>query len=245
MSNNKLEIINLNVSILGKKILKGLNLTVKKGEIHFLMGENGSGKSTFVNSLLGHPDYIVAKDSRILLNGQNIISLKTYERVKAGLFMTFQSPVSIAGISVTELLRASLLNFKKNNILEIQENIEKNADELKIAGSLLTRSINEGYSGGEKKKIEILQLITLKPKFAIIDEMDTGLDIDALKRVTTVLKKYIKSERPGVILITHHPKLLNFIKPDFVHIIRNGRIVKSGDRSLAERLEDRGYAEYK
>ena len=248
-----LEIKNLHVSTdnsprgeAGKEILKGLNLNVNQGEIHAIMGPNGSGKSSLSLVLMGHPRYQITAGS-IKIDGQDLASLTPDKRAKLGLFLAMQYPVAVPGVSVFNLLRSANKNLdaQKVSALEFQKIVKKEMKNLKIDEKFLTRSINDGFSGGEKKKAEILQLSILKPKYAILDEADSGLDVDALKIIALAIKQQVsgvmRHEAPGILLITHYQRILKYVKPDFVHILVDGKIVKSGDSRLAEEIEEAGY----
>ena len=242
-----LTIKNLHVSIEGKEILKGLNLEIKQGEIHAIMGPNGTGKSTLAYALMGHPAYEVT-EGEILFDGQNIISMATDERSRLGLFLAFQYPVSISGVTVANFLRTAL-NARRRaynpeakgiSILEFRKMLKEKMDLLKMDYAFAGRYLNDGFSGGEKKRAEILQMATLKPKIAVLDETDSGLDIDALRIVSDGVNTLADGDL-GVIVITHYQRLLDYIKPQFVHIMFDGRIVESSGPDLALRLEAHGY----
>jgi Fe-S cluster assembly ATP-binding protein len=243
MSAPMFEIENLHVSIEDKEILKGVNLTVNKGEIHALMGPNGSGKSTLANTLMGHPKYQVLS-GQVLYQGQNLLELPVDERARRGLFLAFQYPVAIPGVSMGNFLRAAVNASKEKPVpaLEFRRNLVKKMELLKMEQSFATRYLNDGFSGGEKKRAEVLQMALLQPKLAIMDETDSGLDIDALRIVAEGVNA-IHQENPemGVLIITHYQRLLNYIQPDFVHVLVKGRIVRSGGKELVERLEREGY----
>ena len=241
-----LEIKNLHVAIEGKPILKGLNLTVKKGEIHALMGPNGSGKSTLANALMGNPKYEVTEGT-ILLNGEDLLALAADERGRKGLFLAFQYPTAIPGVSVANFLRMALTARRKEMgeekplpPKEFRALMKEKMAILKMDDSFAGRYINDGFSGGEKKRAEILQMAVLKPEIAILDETDSGLDIDSLKLVATGIQQLVGPEL-GVLVITHYQRILNYIKPQFVHVLVDGRIVKSGGPELAHELEAQGY----
>ncbi len=243
----KLEIKNIHVSIEGKEILTGVNLTIQQNEVHAIMGPNGTGKSTLAYTLMGHPAYKVTKGD-ILLNGKNIVQLSTEERSRLGLFLAFQYPVSIPGVSVANFLRTAL-NARRRaedpqdkgiSILEFRKLLTEKMDFLKIDPAFAGRYLNEGFSGGEKKRTEVLQMAILKPSIAILDETDSGLDIDALKIVSEGVNA-LHSHDMGILVITHYQRILNYIKPDKVHIMIDGRIVESGDAELALHLEEQGY----
>jgi Fe-S cluster assembly ATP-binding protein len=236
-----LEISNLQVSSEGKKILKGVSLKVKQGETHALMGPNGSGKSSLSLALMGHPRYKITA-GKITLGGKNITKLTPDKRAKLGLFLAMQYPVAVPGVSVTNFLRSSLRNLKRNvKPEEFVKTTKEKMGELKINEAFARRSINDGFSGGEKKKMEVLQLSILQPKYAVLDETDSGLDVDALRLVANGIKKS-SGPKIGILLITHYQRILKYIKPDHVHILVDGQIVKSGNHKLAEVVEKKGYA---
>ena len=240
-----LEIKNLHVSIDGKKILKGLNLDVKPGEIHAIMGPNGSGKSTLSSVIAGNEDYEVVKGN-IFFNGENIEDLSADERANRGIFMSFQYPVAIPGITVTNFIKTAInSNLKARGEKEMPagemlKKIREKSKLLEIDSKFLSRSLNEGFSGGEKKRNEIFQMAMLEPNLAILDETDSGLDIDALKVVANGVNK-LKNDDNAIVIITHYQRLLDYITPDFVHVLQEGKISKSGDKSLALELEEKGY----
>ncbi|MFH1770416.1 MAG: Fe-S cluster assembly ATPase SufC [archaeon] len=237
----KLEIKNLHVSVEGKKILKGLNLEMKQGEVVAIMGPNGSGKSTLSYVIMGHPKYVVDKGT-ILLDGKDIAKLKTDQRAKKGLFLSFQYPSEISGVSVTNFLRTAVNSQRKKPlpIAEFKKLLDENVEKLNINQEMLRRYLNEGFSGGEKKRAEMLQMNMLKPDFAILDETDSGLDIDALKVVADSINDLAKQGK-GILLITHYQRLLNYVKPDKIHILMDGKIVLSGGKELSSKLEKKGY----
>mgnify|MGYP001592175092 CR=1 FL=1 len=237
-----LEIKNLHAEFKGKEILKGLNLKLEPGEVHALMGPNGSGKTTLAHVLMGDPKYTISK-GKIILNGKDITNLGISERANLGLFLSFQAPVEIEGVKISTFLRHAYntLNKKKLSILEFNELLERKASELKIPEGFLSRYLNKGFSGGEKKKAEILQLLVLNPKIAILDETDSGLDIDALKVVANGINSFMSKDKT-ILLITHYKRILEYVKPDKISIISNGKIVAEGGSDLAEHLEEKGYA---
>ncbi|MEM5565824.1 Fe-S cluster assembly ATPase SufC [Psychroserpens sp. AS72] len=240
-----LEIKDLHASVEGKGILRGINLTVKAGEVHAIMGPNGSGKSTLASVIAGKEEYEVEK-GQILLDGQDIEELAAEERAHKGVFLSFQYPVEIPGVSVTNFIKTAINETRKAKGLEdmpakdMLKMIKEKAELLEIDRKFLSRSLNEGFSGGEKKRNEIFQMAMLEPKLAILDETDSGLDIDALRIVANGVNK-LKSKDNAVIVITHYQRLLDHIVPDFVHVLYNGRIVKSGTKELAHELEEKGY----
>lgn len=237
-----LNVKNLSVSIEGKIVIHDLFLRVAAGEIHVIMGPNGSGKSTFAMALMGNPSYKIEKGT-ITLEEKKLNSLKPHERAKRGLFLGFQSPVAVSGLPLDSFLRTAKLSHQKNHsasLIRIQNQLEKNSQKIGLNKEFLSRSINDGFSGGERKKAEVLQLLTLKPKLAILDEVDTGLDVDALKKIAEILEGEVKMGM-GLILITHYQRILNQIKPDYVHLLRAGEIVKSGDYKLAAQIDSKGY----
>ncbi|EOD8633883.1 TPA: Fe-S cluster assembly ATPase SufC [Staphylococcus aureus] len=238
-----LEIKDLHVSIEDKEILKGVNLTINTDEIHAIMGPNGIGKSTLSSAIMGHPSYEVTK-GEVLLDGVNILELEVDERAKAGLFLAMQYPSEITGVTNADFMR-SAINAKREegqeiNLMQFIKKLDKNMDFLDIDKDMAQRYLNEGFSGGEKKRNEILQLMMLEPKFAILDEIDSGLDIDALKVVSKGINQ-MRGENFGALMITHYQRLLNYITPDKVHVMYAGKVVKSGGPELAKRLEEEGY----
>ncbi len=242
---SKLKIKDLHVNVEDKEILKGVNLEIKPGEIHALMGPNGSGKSTLSFALMGHPKYKITK-GKVTLDGKNVMDLSVSERAKAGLFLSFQYPVEIPGVSLANFLRTSYNEIKdtKINVMDFMDMLHDKMDMLKINKKFAGRNLNVGFSGGEKKRTEILQMAVLEPKFGILDETDSGLDVDALKVVANGVKKLVGSKL-GVLIITHYQRILHHIKPDYVHVLINGKFVKSGNYKLAEKIEKTGYDKLK
>jgi len=240
-----LEVKNLHASINGKEILKGINLEIKAGEVHAIMGPNGSGKSTLAAVIAGKEDFEVTEGS-VVLNGEDLSDFAPEKRAHKGVFLSFQYPIEIPGVTVTNFIKTAINETRKANGLEelpakeMLHLIREKSDLLEIDRKFLSRSLNEGFSGGEKKRNEIFQMAMLEPQLAILDETDSGLDIDALKVVATGVNK-LKSETNAVLLITHYQRLLDYIIPDFVHVLHNGKIVKSGGKELAYELEEKGY----
>lgn len=240
-----LSVRNLTANVEGQQILKGLNLEVKAGEIHAIMGQNGSGKSTFSKVLAGHPAYEFT-GGEITFMGQNLLELEPEERALAGVFLAFQYPLEIPGVSNLDFLRVAYNSRRKHQGLEeidtfdFEDLIEEKLEIVKMNPSFLERSLNEGFSGGEKKRNEILQMALLEPKLAILDETDSGLDIDALKIVANGVNQLATPDN-AMILITHYQRMLNYIEPDYVHVMAGGRILKTGGKELALELESRGY----
>lgn len=264
---HELSVSHLSASIEGKSILHDVSFSVRSGEAHVLMGPNGSGKSTLAYALLGHPLYTVPKAKlRILIDGKNVAGLPAEARSKAGLFLAFQSPIAVPGVTVMNLLRTAYQQLhadtKKTKLTQVQnpllnrrwsasditlpefmELVKKHAKMLRIDDTLLSRGVNDGFSGGEKKKIEMLQALTLHPLFAIFDEIDTGLDVDALKLVAKGIDTLSKNGT-GIIIITHYQRILKYLSPDVVHILVGGSIVKTGKEDLARDIEENGYQKY-
>ncbi|MBU5267293.1 Fe-S cluster assembly ATPase SufC [Virgibacillus proomii] len=243
MAGSTLEIKNLHVSIEDKEILKGVDLTIKGGEFHAVMGPNGTGKSTLASAIMGHPKYEVTEGS-ILLDGKDVLEMEVDERARAGLFLAMQYPSEISGVTTSDFLRSSI-NARRGEGNEISlmnfiKEMDSVLDYLEIDKNMAQRYLNEGFSGGEKKRNEILQLMLLKPEIAILDEIDSGLDIDALRVVSKGINK-LRDDNFGCLIITHYQRLLNYITPDYVHVMMQGRIVKSGGPELAKRLESEGY----
>jgi Fe-S cluster assembly ATP-binding protein len=241
MSAPLFQIENLHVAVEGKKVLNGVNLTIHRGEVHAIMGRNGTGKTTLAYTLMGHPKYEVLQ-GRILLDGEDLTALKPEERARKRLFLAFQYPVAIPGVTVASFLRASLKAVRGSELepSKFRALIKEELSHLGISEKFMTRALNEGFSGGEKKRLETLQLRLLQPKMAVLDETDSGLDIDALRVVSENLQSYRGSGR-GMLVITHYQRMLNYIKPDFVHVFGSGRILQSGGAELALKLEEQGY----
>jgi Fe-S cluster assembly ATP-binding protein len=236
-----LEIQNLHVRTEEREILHGVDLTIDKGETHALMGPNGSGKSTLANTLMGNPAYEIT-EGRVLLDGEDITEADPDDRAKAGLFLAFQYPVSIPGVSVANFLRTAV-NAKRDEPIKVKafgELLKKNMEVLRVEREFTSRYLNDGFSGGEKKRAEILQMAMLEPTYAVLDETDSGLDIDALRIVSDGVNA-LRGPNMGALIITHYTRILGYVRPDFVHIMLNGRIVQEGGPELADTLEDKGY----
>ena len=238
-----IELKDLEIKVEDKVILDDFNLKINKGEIHAIMGPNGVGKSTLSKVIMGYPDYQVTKGD-ILVDGESILNLKIDERSRLGIFLVYQNPISIDGVTMREIIKASVdaKDTEKKTLYEFVKEIENGAEKLEMDKKNLHRDFNVGFSGGERKKNEILWALMLKPKFIILDELDSGLDVDSLKIVTDTLNQYLK-ENPdtSILIITHYTRILDYIKPGFVHMVKNGRIIKSGDFSLAKLIEKFGY----
>ena len=244
-----LEIKNLHVSVATedgtKEILKGVDLVIKSGETHAIMGPNGSGKSTLAYTIAGHPKYEVT-EGEIIFDGQDVLEMSPDERARAGVFLAMQYPVEIPGISVSNFLRTAktAIDGEAPALRTWIKEVKESMDKLRMDASFTERSVNEGFSGGEKKRHEILQLELLKPKIAVLDETDSGLDVDALKIVSEGVNRAKENNNLGVLLITHYTRILRYIRPDFVHVFVNGAIAEQGGPELADRLEDEGYDRY-
>jgi Fe-S cluster assembly ATP-binding protein len=244
---SELVIKNLHVNVDETEILKGIDLTIKSGEVHAVMGPNGTGKSTLAYALMGHPNYVVT-EGEATLDGENLLDLDPNERAALGLFLAFQYPVAVPGVSVANFLRTAINAQRKGqdpedkgiSIPDFRKKLKEKLALLKMDESFAGRYLNDGFSGGEKKRVEILQMATLEPKFSILDETDSGLDIDALKIVSDGVNT-IGDKNQGIMVITHYQRILNYIKPDFVHVMMNGKIAQSGGPELALRLEEEGY----
>ena len=244
-----LEIKNLHASVEGKEILKGVNLTIRDGEIHALMGTNGAGKSTLSNVIVGNPKYEVTEGS-IVFNGQGLLAMSPEERAHAGIFMSFQQPVEIPGVSMTNFMRAAVnAKYKAEGREPIKstdflKEMREKRKLVEIDQKLVSRSVNEGFSGGEKKRNEIFQMAMLQPTFCILDETDSGLDVDALRIVAEGFNK-LRTEKTSAMVITHYQRLLDYIRPDVVHVLIDGRVIKTGGPELAQQIEDKGFEQWK
>ena len=240
-----LRVENVRASIEEKEILKGINLTINKGEIHVVMGTNGAGKSTLANVIMGNPAYEVTEGS-IIFDGENITEEAVNDRAKKGIFMSFQHPISVPGITVENFIRTAKNTITGENVraLAFKKELKEKMDELSFDTSYAQRYVNEGFSGGERKKNEILQMSILNPKLAILDETDSGLDVDAVRIVSEGVNRF-HNEDNAVLIITHHNQILQKLKPDYVHVLINGKIVKTGDASLVREIEEKGYDAYK
>lgn len=246
MKKNQLIIENLQVSTQEKEILKGVNLTIKSGELHVIMGPNGAGKTTLAMGLMGHPNYkLEIRNSKFKISKKNMFMLTPDQRAGEGLFVSFQQPVEITGVSVLAFLRTaykSLHPDEKIPLSEFKKEVKKALQDVDLNEDFMQRSVNEGFSGGERKRAEIAQLLVLKPKFAILDEIDSGLDVDSLRLVAKILGKIVKKSKTGILIITHYQRILHYLRPDAVHILIDGRIKKSGGMSLVRKIEREGYA---
>src|SRR3989344_2262253 len=242
----KLEIIDLKVEIEGKEIIRGVTLTFYSGKVHALMGPNGSGKSTLANALAGHPKYKITK-GKILLDGEDITYAKPEARAQKGLFLSFQYPSEISGVTISNFLRNAVNNLRETkgiaaySAMDFHKLLKEKMAQLKIDGSFSKRYLNQGFSGGEKKRMEMLQLSMLEPTYALLDETDSGLDVDAMKTVAEEIEKVRKEKEIGIIVITHYSKFLEYLKPDVVSVLSNGRITKSGDYELAKHINEKGF----
>lgn len=237
-----LEVKNLHVNVEGKEILKGIDLDIFEGKVHVIMGPNGAGKSTLSNAIMAHPKYEVV-DGDIIFKGENINELKADERAKCGIFMSFQNPEEVAGVTVSNFIRASRMSItgEKESIIEFQRELEEKMESLSMDKTYAQRYLNLGFSGGEKKKTEILQMAMLNPSLVMLDETDSGLDIDAVRIVSENIEKF-RSENKSIIIITHHRAILSKINPDYVHVLMDGKIVKTSDASLISKIQEEGYS---
>ncbi|MEV0631690.1 Fe-S cluster assembly ATPase SufC [Nonomuraea wenchangensis] len=240
-----LEIRDLHVAVEDKEILRGVNLTVNSGQTHAIMGPNGSGKSTLAYAIAGHPKYTVTS-GQVLLDGVDLLELSVDERARAGLFLAMQYPVEVPGVSVSNFLRSAVTAVRGEapKLREFAKDLKNGMDALSIDPAFAQRNLNEGFSGGEKKRHEILQMELLNPKIAVLDETDSGLDVDALRVVSEGINRFRATGDTGVLLITHYTRILRYVKPDFVHVFAGGRIVEAGGPELADKLEAEGYEQY-
>ena len=245
MGDKLLNIKDIHAEVDGKEILKGLNLTVNKGEVHVIMGPNGAGKSTLVNVIMGHPKYKITSGD-IVFENEKINDLKTDERAKRGIFLSFQTPEEVPGITVEGLLRSAKnsITGKPIKLMAFKKELKEKLEVLQFDESYASRYLNVGFSGGEKKKNEIIQMMMLNPKLAILDETDSGLDVDAVKIVSRGVNKF-KNDENAILIITHNSKILEDLKPDFVHVVLNGKVVKTGDASLVDEINNNGFGEFK
>jgi len=237
-----LKIEDLHVEVEGKEIIKGISFEIKSGEVHAIMGPNGSGKTTLSLAIMGHPKYKITK-GRILLDGEDITNLETDQKVKKGLFLAFQNPIEISGVKLSTLLVAEYNRVYGSNesVTQVFSKITSLSKSVGISDSLLNRGVFEGFSGGEKKRVEILQLQILKPKFAILDEPDSGVDVDGLKTISDVIKKVKEENNTGYLIITHYRRILDYVNADKIHVLYKGRIVASGSMELAKLIDEKGY----
>ena len=247
-----LEIKNLHAQVLpneedgeAKEILKGVNLTIKSGETHAVMGPNGSGKSTLSYVIAGHPKYEVT-EGEILLDGENVLEMEVDERARAGLFLAMQYPTEVPGVKMAQFMRSAdtAVLGEAPKLREWNKELSEAREKLSIDKSFAHRAVNEGFSGGEKKRHEVMQLDLLKPKFAIMDETDSGLDVDALRVVSEGINRFQEETNGGILMITHYKRILNYVKPDFVHVFANGQVIKTGGAELADQLEESGYDQF-
>jgi len=237
-----LEIINLHVEVEGKEILHGINLKFSPNTVHALMGPNGSGKSTLANTIMGHPKYVVTK-GEILLDGENVLQMKPEERSKKGLFLSFQSPAEVSGVTISSLLRTAV-NARREvplSVVDFHALLKEKMTELKIDQSFSRRYLNHGFSGGEKKRAEMLQLMMLEPSYALLDETDSGLDVDAIKVVAEGIRQIREKKEMGIIVITHYNRFLEFLQPEAVSVMIDGKIIASGGYELAKKIENEGF----
>ncbi|MEO3814507.1 Fe-S cluster assembly ATPase SufC [Sphaerisporangium sp. B11E5] len=242
---SSLEIRDLHVAVEDKEILRGVDLTVRSGETHAIMGPNGSGKSTLAYAIAGHPKYTITSGA-VLLDGEDVLAMSVDERARAGLFLAMQYPVEVPGVSVSNFLRSAVTAVRGEapKLRVFTKELKQGMDALAIDGAFAQRNLNEGFSGGEKKRHEILQLELLKPKIAILDETDSGLDVDALRVVSEGINRFNAAGETGVLLITHYTRILRYVKPQFVHVFAGGRIVEEGGPELADKLESEGYERF-
>ena len=245
MMSELIRVEGLKVAVEGKEILKGLDLTINTGETHVIMGSNGAGKSTLFNAIMGNPKYVVT-EGKIFFEGNDITHAPVNERAKAGIFMAFQAPIAVQGISVENFIRnaKSTVSGQTQRIMPFRKKLHKQMDQLKMDRSYASRYVNDGFSGGERKKTEILQMCMLEPKLTMLDEIDSCLDVDAVRIVSETVSQY-HNETNSILVITHHSEILQDLKPDFVHVLIDGKIVKTGDASLIQEIEANGYDAFK
>ena len=245
MMSELIRVEGLKVAVEGKEILKGLDLTINTGETHVIMGSNGAGKSTLFNAIMGNPKYVVT-EGKIFFEGNDITHAPVNERAKAGIFMAFQAPIAVQGISVENFIRnaKSTVSGQTQRIMPFRKKLHKQMDQLKMDRSYASRYVNDGFSGGERKKTEILQMCMLEPKLTMLDEIDSGLDVDAVRIVSETVSQY-HNETNSILVITHHSEILQDLKPDFVHVLIDGKSVKTGDASLIQEIEANGYDAFK
>ena len=238
----KLEIKNLHVSIDDKEVVKGVDLTINEGELHVIMGPNGSGKTTLAKTIMGHPQLMITKGD-ILVDGKSIKEMKPNERARLGIFLQFQNPIEIEGLGLLNFLNSArgAITDKPLQFKEFMSEVKNTSKDLALKEELIGRSLNHGFSGGEKKKVEILQMHVLKPKLAILDEPDSGLDIDALKIVAQNVEAMRKEKKMSLLVITHYSRILNYMEPQFIHVMKDGKIVKEGGKELINEVENKGY----
>lgn len=229
---------NLSVSIESKKILKNINYTFQPGKVYAIMGPNGSGKSTLASTVMGHPIYSVSKSSKIVFEGENITEMEPNERSNKGIFLSFQTPMALTGVTIYQFMRYALTG--KMDALKIRQGVQRHAKKLHISEDLLSRSLNDGFSGGEKKKMEVLQAALLDPKLAFFDEIDTGVDVDALRSIAKFIQG-MRTPQKTFVIITHYNRILKYLKPDKILVLKNGQIVKEGTAKLAQEIEKKGY----
>ncbi|AWR97733.2 Fe-S cluster assembly ATPase SufC [Acidianus sulfidivorans JP7] len=237
-----LKIEDLHVEVEGKEVLKGIDLEIKSGEIHALMGPNGSGKTTLSLAIMGHPKYKITK-GKIILDGEDITNIETDEKVKKGLFLAFQNPIEISGVKLSTLLVAEYNRVQNTNasVMEVFSKIKEMSRSVGVPDTLLNRGVFEGFSGGEKKRVEILQMLLLKPKFAILDEPDSGVDVDGLRIISEMIKKVREENNTGYLIITHYRRILDYVNADKVHVLNKGKIIASGTMELAKLIDEKGY----
>lgn len=246
MKQNVLSITSLRASTGEKEILKGVNLQIKNGEVHAIMGPNGAGKTTLAMSIMGHPSYQLAhKSSKLTIDGEDISNSLPEERARKGLFVSFQHPVEVTGVSVLSFLRTAYKELhpdKKIPLTEFKKKVKGALKQVSLSEDFMKRSLNENFSGGEKKRVEVAQMLILEPSFVVLDEIDSGLDIDSLRIVAQTVQKAVKKQKMGVLVITHYQRILHYVKPDFVHVLIDGKIKKSGNMDLVKKIERNGYA---